>query len=257
MELSENIKKNLGEFSNSTINAFSMLNYPNNLSLKMHEKLNEKLDEQGRFYLGCIDEDHQLETFYAFVDGIERGKKDSDIPIYRFEENLKTNDLILSKDIMIMYAFYDNDFGACFEEASKYIVKEVQNIFFNLALGHEANNGYFLEKFDKLLDKKNIVQILKNGFFSSYVKYMIESGITESDTIDNVVKRGKELLDNYFEINEDSIKIGTVDEITKEVIENNKGYQLEGHGTTLENTWLNGEVLFIKIKDGECKSFVQ
>ena len=96
-------------------------------------------------------------------------------------------------------------------------------------------------EFINLLKKNNICNILLVGDETGYVKAF---NITE-------------YVDYLKLLNTSEYHKGSIEEITNFILTKYKDMQSEDEGYDLEHTWLNGEVLIIKVENGYASAWVQ
>lgn len=186
---------------------------------------------------------------------------------------------VINKNFMITYDFSDNDFGAHIECAIETWVDEWNSVVSNFKTwlnmrnslppnikSHVDSNSelmvkHYLEKLDKLEDVTNISKWLANGVVASVINRNNDF-ITYSDTshfkdIDTCMKKAREYVDylNILDISE--YHKGSIEEITNFILDKYKHMQSEHEGYDLEHTWLNGEVLIIKVENGIASAWVQ
>lgn len=186
---------------------------------------------------------------------------------------------VINKNFMITYDFSDNDFGGYIEDAIKTWVDKWNSIVSNFKTWLNMRNSlppniksyvdsnsermvkHYLEKLDKLEDVTNISKWLANGVVASVINRNNDF-ITYSDTnsfqdIDTCMKKAREYVDYLNILDTSEYHKGSVEEITKFILDKYKNMQSEHEGYDLKHTWLNGEVLIIKVENGIASAWVQ
>ena len=186
---------------------------------------------------------------------------------------------VINKNFMITYDFSDNDFGGYIEDAIKTWVDKWNSIVSNFKTwlnmrnslppnikSHVDSNSermvkHYLEKLDKLEDVTNISKWLANRVVASVINRNNDC-ITYSDTnyfkdIDTCMKKAREYVDYLNILDTSEYHKGSIEEITKFILDKYKNMQSEHEGYDLEHTWLNGEVLIIKVENGIASAWVQ
>ena len=166
---------------------------------------------------------------------------------------------IINKSFMITYDFSDNDFGGYIEDAIKTWVDKWNSVVSNIKRYGEDRIKY--HQLEKLEDVTNISKWLANGVVASVINGNNDY-ITYSDTncfkdIDTCMKNAREYVDylNILDISE--YHKGTIEDVTNFILNKYKHMQSEGEGYDIEHTWMNGEVLIIKVENGYASAWVQ
>ena len=172
---------------------------------------------------------------------------------------------VINKNFMITYDFSDNDFGGHIECAIETWVDKWNSVVSNIKRYGDSNSElmvkHYLEKLDKLEDVTNISKWLANGVVASVINRNNDF-ITYSDTshfkdIDTCMKKAREYVDYLNILDTSEYHKGTIEEITNFILDKYKHMQSEHEGYDLEHTWLNGEVLIIKVENGIASAWVQ
>ena len=172
---------------------------------------------------------------------------------------------VINKNFMITYDFSDNDFGGDIEYAIETWVDKWNSVVSNIKRYGDSNSElmvkHYLEKLDKLEDVTNISKWLANGVVASIINRNNDC-ITYSDTnyfkdIDTCMKKAREYVDYLNVLDTSEYHKGSIEEITKFILDKYKHMQSEHEGYDLEHTWLNGEVLIIKVENGIASAWVQ
>ena len=114
---------------------------------------------------------------------------------------------------------------------------------------------------EKLEDVKNISKWLANGVVASVINRNNDF-ITYSDTnsfqdIDTCMKKAREYVDYLNILDTSEYHKGSIEDVTNFILDKYKNMQSEGEGYDLEHTWMNGEVLVIKVENGVASAWVQ
>lgn len=199
----------------------------------------------------------------AYLDGLYRGHNFNGNP-YELSSN------IIDKNFMITCDFGDNDFCGYIEDGIKTWVNTWNSIVSNIKRYKDSNSDnmvtHEMEKLEKLENITNISKVLANGVAASIINRKIEY-ITYSDIIysessgfkdiDTCMKNAKEYIDYLKILNISEYHKGSIEEITNYILTKYKDMQSEDEGYDLEHTWLNGEVLIIKVENGVASAWVQ
>ena len=186
---------------------------------------------------------------------------------------------VIGKNFMIAYDFSDNDFGGYIEDAIKTWVDKWNSVVSNIKTWLNMRNSlpsniksyvdsnsevtvkYYLEKLDKLEDVTNISKFLANGVVASVINRNNDF-ITYSDTnsfqdIDTCMKKAREYVDYLNILDTSEYHKGSIEDVTNFILDKYKNMQSEGEGYDLEHTWMNGEVLIIKVENGIASAWIQ
>lgn len=186
---------------------------------------------------------------------------------------------VINKNFMITYDFSDNDFGCYIEDAIKTWVDKWNSVVSNIKTwlnmrnslpsnikSHVDSNSevtvkYYLEKLDKLEDVTNISKFLANGVAASVINrnndYITYSDTNSFQDIDTCMKKAREYVDYLNILDTSEYHKGSIEDVTNFILDKYKHMQSEGEGYDLEHTWLNGEVLIIKVENGIASAWVQ
>lgn len=186
---------------------------------------------------------------------------------------------VINKNFMIAYDFSDNDFGGHIEDAIETWVDKWNSVVSNIKTWLNMRNSlpsniksyvdsnsevtvkYYLEKLDKLEDVTNISKFLANGVVASVINRNNDF-ITYSDTnsfqdIDTCMKKAREYVDYLNILDTSEYHKGSIEDVTNFILDKYKNMQSEGEGYDLEHTWMNGEVLIIKVENGIASAWIQ
>lgn len=186
---------------------------------------------------------------------------------------------VIGKNFMITYDFSDNDFGGHIEYAIETWVDKWNSVVSNIKTWLNMRNSlpsniksyvdsnsevtvkYYLEKLDKLEDVTNISKFLANGVVASVINRNNDF-ITYSDTnsfqdIDTCMKKAREYVDYLNILDTSEYHKGSIEDVTNFILDKYKNMQSEGEGYDLEHTWMNGEVLIIKVENGIASAWIQ
>lgn len=186
---------------------------------------------------------------------------------------------VINKNFMIAYDFSDNDFGGHIEDAIEKWVDKWNSVVSNIKTWLNMRNSlpsniksyvdsnsevtvkYYLEKLDKLEDVTNISKFLANGVVASVINRNNDF-ITYSDTnsfqdIDTCMKKAREYVDYLNILDTSEYHKGSIEDVTNFILDKYKNMQSEGEGYDLEHTWMNGEVLIIKVENGIASAWIQ
>lgn len=186
---------------------------------------------------------------------------------------------VIGKNFMIAYDFSDNDFGGHIEDAIETWVDKWNSVVSNIKTWLNMRNSlpsniksyvdsnsevtvkYYLEKLDKLEDVTNISKFLANGVVASVINRNNDF-ITYSDTnsfqdIDTCMKKAREYVDYLNILDTSEYHKGSIEDVTNFILDKYKNMQSEGEGYDLEHTWMNGEVLIIKVENGIASAWIQ
>lgn len=195
----------------------------------------------------------------AYLDGLYQGHKFKGDP-YELSDNN-----IIDKSFMITFEFGDNDFGGYIEDAIKTWADTWNSVVFNIKRYRDSDSlhmvKYELEKLKNLEDVSNISKLLANGVAASIINRNNDY-ITYSDTkcfkdIDTCMKNARGYVDYLNILDTSEYHKGSIEEITNFILTKYKNMQSEDEGYDLEHTWLNGEVLIIKVENGYASAWVQ
>ena len=186
---------------------------------------------------------------------------------------------VINKNFMITYDFSDNDFGGYIEDAIKTWVDKWNSIVSNFKTWLNMRNSLppnikshvdsnsedmiksQLEKLDKLEDVTNISKWLANGVVASVINrnndYITYSDTNHFKDIDTCMKKAREYVDYLNILDTSEYHKGSVEEITNFILTKYKDMQSKGEGHDIEHTWMNGEVLIIKVENGIASAWVQ
>ena len=186
---------------------------------------------------------------------------------------------VINKNFMITYDFSDNDFCGDIECAIETWVDEWNSVVSNFKTwlnmrnslpnnikSHVDSNSelmvkHYLEKLDKLEDVTNISKWLANGVVASVINRnndFITSLCTNFfQDIDTCMKKAREYVDYLNILDTSEYHKGSIEDVTKFILTKYKDMQSEDEGYDLEHTWLNGEVLIIKVENGIASAWVQ
>lgn len=192
----------------------------------------------------------------AYLDGLYKGYKFKGDP-YELNDNN-----IIDKSFMITFEFGDNDFGGYIEDAIKTWVDTWNSVTLNIKRYRDSVPDHILkhefEKFEKLEDITNISKLLANGVVASIFNRNNEYiDTTWFKDIDSCMKNAREYVDYLKLLNTSEYHKGSIEEITNFILTKYKDMQSEDEGYDLEHTWLNGEVLIIKVENGYASAWVQ
>ena len=172
---------------------------------------------------------------------------------------------VIGKNFMITYDFSDNDFGGHIEYAIETWVDKWNSVVSNIKRYGDSNSElmvkHYLEKLNKLEDVTNISKWLANGVVASVINRNNDY-ITYSDTslfkdIDTCMKKAREYVDYLNILDTSEYHKGSIEDVTKFILDKYKSMQSEHEGYDLEHTWMNGEVLIIKVENGIASALVQ
>ncbi|MCI6090318.1 MAG: hypothetical protein MR695_07125 [Solobacterium sp.] len=186
---------------------------------------------------------------------------------------------VINKNFMIAYDFSDNDFGGHIEDAIETWVDKWNSVVSNIKTwlnmrnslpsnikSHVDSNSevtvkYYLEKLDKLEDVTNISKFLANGVVASVINrnndFITYSSTNSFQDIDTCMKKAREYVDYLNILDTSEYHKGSIKDVTNFILDKYKNMQSEGEGYDLEHTWLNGEVLIIKVENGIASAWIQ
>lgn len=186
---------------------------------------------------------------------------------------------VINKNFMITYDFSDNDFGGHIEYAIETWVDKWNSVVSNIKKWLNMRNSlpsniksyvdsnsevtvkYYLEKLDKLEDVTNISKFLANGVVASVINrnndFITYSSTNSFQDIDTCMKKAREYVDYLNILDTSEYHKGSIEDVTNFILDKYKNMQSEGEGYDLEHTWLNGEVLIIKVENGIASAWVQ
>lgn len=172
---------------------------------------------------------------------------------------------VINKNFMITYDFSDNDFGGHIEDAIETWVDKWNSVVSNIKrYGYscsEVTVKYYLEKLDKLEDVTNISKFLANGVVASVINrnndFITYSSTNSFQDIDTCMKKAREYVDYLNILDTSEYHKGSIEDVTNFILDKYKNMQSEGEGYDLEHTWLNGEVLIIKVENGIASAWIQ
>lgn len=201
------------------------------------------------------DKDSTLEL--AYLRGLRFGQNHPKEEV----TSVKRSAYALQKDIMIVFDFHDNDFGGFIEDGGNKWCDLYNAALSKCATYEDIPNmlPHYIKEVEWLESIESISQIIANGVVESTFKYRNEPHYSTGaiPSITDLIEQGKHNVEYLNILDKEGYKIGTINEMTKYVLEEYKEQQSQGEGTKLENTWLNGEVLFIEVKNGFAKCWVQ
>ena len=192
----------------------------------------------------------------AYLYGLYQGHKFKGDP-YELSDNN-----IIDKSFMITYDFSDNDFGGYIEDAIKTWVDTWNSVTLNIKRYRDSESDHMLkyefEKLEKLEDITNISKLLANGVVASIINRNNEYIDTKCfKDIDTCMKNARGYVDYLNILDTSEYHKGSIEEITNFILTKYKNMQSEDEGYDLEHTWLNGEVLIIKVENGYASAWVQ
>lgn len=172
---------------------------------------------------------------------------------------------VIGKSFMITYDFSDNDFGGYIEDAIETWVDKWNSVVSNIKRYGDSNSElmvkYYLEKLDKLEDVTNISKWLANGVVASIINrnndYITNLGTNFFEDIDTCMKNARKYVDYLNILDTSEYHKGSIEKITNFILAKYKNMQSEHEGYDLEHTWMNGEVLIIKVENGIASAWVQ
>lgn len=172
---------------------------------------------------------------------------------------------VIGKNFMITYDFSDNDFGGHIEYAIETWVDKWNSVVSNIKRygdsSLEVMVKYYLEKLDKLEDVTNISKWLANGVVASVINrnndFITCLGTNFFQDIDTCMKKAREYVDYLNILDTSEYHKGSIEDVTKFILTKYKDMQSEDEGYDLEHTWMNGEVLIIKVENGIASAWVQ
>lgn len=186
---------------------------------------------------------------------------------------------VINKNFMITYDFSDNDFGGHIEYAIETWVDKWNSVVSNIKTWLNMRNSlpsniksyvdsnsevtvkYYLEKLDKLEDVTNISKFLANGVVASVINrnndFITYSSTNSFQDIDTCMKKAREYVDYLNILDTSEYHKGSIEDVTNFILDKYKNMQSEGEGYDLEHTWLNGEVLIIKVENGIASAWIQ
>lgn len=172
---------------------------------------------------------------------------------------------VIGKNFMITYDFSDNDFGWYIEDAIKTWVDKWNSVVSNIKRYVDSNSEvivkYYLEKLDKLEDVTNISKWLANGVVASVINrnndFITCSGTNSFKDIDTCMKKAREYVDYLNILDTSEYHKGSIEDVTNFILDKYKNMQSEGEGYDIEHTWMNGEVLIIKVENGIASAWIQ
>lgn len=71
------------------------------------------------------------------------------------------------------------------------------------------------------------------------------------------MKKAREYVDYLNILDTSEYHKGSIEDVTKFILTKYKDMQSEGEGYDLEHTWMNGEVLIIKVENGIASAWIQ
>lgn len=183
-------------------------------------------------------------------------------------------DYVKSKDFTIMLDFGDNDFGGYLEEAAEDYVSAYMSLVsrINTYSKHTDSEGAMkmVENYISELEAMESVDYISMFISTSFVAKHVSGHVNDSAsfkpqtfgmkefTMESFIEKAKNTSIEYLSLDKSEMyKTGTFDEIEAHVVKEYKEQQSKGEGQTLKTCWLNGEVLFISMKDGKMKCWVQ
>ena len=192
----------------------------------------------------------------AYLDGLYKGHK------FKGDSYELSDNNIIDKSFMITFEFGDNDFGGYIKDVIKTWVDTWNSVVFNIKRYRDSNSEHMLkyefEKLEKLEDITNISKLLANGVVASIINRNNEYIYTTFfKDIDSCMKNAREYVDYLKLLNTSEYHKGSIEEITNFILTKYKDMQSEDEGYDLEHTWLNGEVLIIKVENGYASAWVQ
>ena len=192
----------------------------------------------------------------AYLDGLYKGHK------FKGDSYELSDNNIIDKSFMITFEFGDNDFGGYIKDAIKTWVNTWNSVVFNIKRYRDSDSEHMLKyefgKLEKLEDITNISKLLANGVVASIINRNNEYiDTTFFKDIDSCMKNAREYVDYLKLLNTSEYHKGSIEEITNFILTKYKDMQSEDEGYDLEHTWLNGEVLIIKVENGYASAWVQ
>ena len=186
---------------------------------------------------------------------------------------------VINKNFMITYDFSDNDLGCYIEDAIETWVDKWNSVVSNIKTWLNMRNSLpsniksyvdsnsedmiksQLEKLDKLEDVTNISKFLANGVVASVINrnndFITYSSTNSFQDIDTCMKKAREYVDYLNILDTSEYHKGSIEDVTNFILDKYKNMQSEGEGYDLEHTWMNGEVLIIKVENGIASAWIQ
>ena len=165
----------------------------------------------------------------------------------------RISDYAKEKDFCVLYAFYDNDFGIPVEQAARKYADLYNRFLYNINLNSDDSYSadYYKEKIKALEDPAVIRNVMSIALTGALWDTMVGNPL-DSLNVD-IGSRVADYIDYLDPLNEESYKIGTYSEVAEYAAEHFANWDGENKDRQLEQMWMNGEVLVMRVVNGKMK----
>lgn len=167
-----------------------------------------------------------------------------------------------NKNFTVFFNFGDNDFGGYLSKGAQIYADRYNSIMQTIDTYKDnpewnQQTSSYVKDIEKLEDIETLKKVLAYGVVSNEIESSIEYSLIfpERDIlpIDEKLPDSLSYVD-YLKIYDDNrYVVGTYEEVEKQVMETSTWAE----GKSLENSWFNGEVLILTVRDGEMKVWIK
>lgn len=206
---------------------------------------------------------------FTYFEGLRDGVIESDY-LKNDKPTIKCNEKVLKKDFTIVYDFHDNDFGNDILEAAQRYVKKYNGIVSQINQYSDIEHtddvtgmlGYKFEILNQIENISYVAKYLTNACYCERIFTDLDYSpeFCKKNTVDDFHNDAKDTVINYLGMDDTmNYVVGTYSEMEQYVMKKYERCQSKenGEGQNLKTCWFNGEVLFISMKDGEMKAWIQ
>lgn len=204
---------------------------------------------------------------FAYVNGVSFGLTNPNISV---NPEPKT-DYVLNKDFAFIFDYGDNDFGVLIQSAAQKFCDEYNSLLRRIELYSDCTSMLETYKMDleKMENPANVRSLMKALFIGEYMSSSVDRFWIENEQFnaEKKLKKAEELANTYFHFDSDTVhfdidntdvvvwKFGTWDDVSKYGLEEYKELQgideLNYADGDFSKYWLNGEVLIVRMINGE------
>ena len=162
---------------------------------------------------------------------------------------------IKNLNYLFAFNFHDNDFGNYFEEGAKNFCDDLNKLFVSIGV----SNRYECEYSTKSL-KDEINDFISLDKLIDYIAkgICIYSLRNRNISLEDIYKECQDMIKSFSVKEKDKNYIfGSIKDVSEKIIKENAKIQMEPKPKELEDMWLNGEYLFVKIENGFAETWTQ
>lgn len=248
----------------------ALRNIEENFNGSIHEMhLKRLLEEKGNKKDAVNDYDDYMRYcmlsayVYGFMDNCGKYTYDECFADYadkNYSEYRK------NKNFTVFFNFGDNDFGGYLSKGAQ-IYADRYNSIMQMIDTYRDNPEWnqqtssYVKDIENLENIETIKKVLAYGVVSNEIESSIEYSLMlrQFSPERDILPIDKKLPDSlsyveYLKIYDDNrYVVGTYEEVEKQVMETST----LAEGKSLENSWFNGEVLILTVRDGEMKVWIK